>query len=143
MSPDTRHFIDVGQPLPLPKPLPLPLPVGQLYQASESLAKAIGAHDFSTIDSGQARVGDRWWLWQDHAMPASAASRLPPEVRAALTAQFDSLRLWTFITGVESNVVIVFCWALVPAGLTPGDLERDLRDATAVFDRMIKRMVLQ
>jgi hypothetical protein len=103
----------------------------------------IGGHDFSSIDGGQVRAGDRWWLWQDQMMPASAASRLPAEVREALAAEYDSLRLWIFITSVDAKVVMVFCTALVPRALAPADLDRELRPATAVFDRMIKRMVLK
>lgn len=142
-SPDGRHFIDISEPRALPKPLPLPFPVSQLDQAVQSLSKVIGAHDFTPVGGGQAKAGDRWWLWQDHVMPTSAATRLPPEVREAMRAEFDSLRLWIFITSVDAKAVMVFCWALTPRGLAPADLEKELRPATAVFDRMIKRMVLQ
>ena len=141
--PDGRHFVDISETRALPKPLPLPFPVGQLDQAVQSLAKVIGAHDFTPVGGGQAKAGDRWWLWQDHMMPATAATRLPPELRDAMTANFDRLRLWIFITTVDAKAVMVFCWALVPRGLAPADVERELRSATAVFDRMIKRMVLQ
>ena len=142
-SPDNRHFIDIREPRALPVPLPLPFPVMQLDQAIQSLSKVIGAHDFTPVGGGQARAFDRWWLWQDHMMPTSAATRLPAEVREALSAEFDSLRLWIFITSVDDKLVMVFCWALVPRGLAPADLERELRPATAVFDRLIKRMVLE
>jgi TonB family protein len=143
VSPNGRHFVNVSEPRPLPGPLPLPFPIAQLPQVNASFSKMIGGHDFSSIDGGQVRTGDRWWLWQDQLMPTTAALRLPPEVRDAMSAEFDSLRLWLFITDVDSKVVMVFCWALVPRGLAPADLERELRPATAVFDRMIKRMVLQ
>ena len=141
--PDGRHFVDVSEPRALPSPLPLPFPVAQLDQVTKSLSKVIGAHDFTPVGGGQARAGDRWWLWQDHEMPTSAASRLPADFRDALSAEFDSLRLWVFATSVDAKLVTVFCWALVPRGLAPADLERELRSATTVFDRMIKRMVLQ
>jgi hypothetical protein len=107
------------------------------------LSKVIGTHDFTPMGGGQARAFDRWWLWQDHMMPTSAASRLPPEARDAFSSEFDGLHLWLFITSVDAKTVQVFCWALVPRGLAPADLERELRSATAVFDRMIKRMSLE
>jgi TonB family protein len=141
--PDGRHFVDISEPRAVPNPLPLPFPVAQLDQVTQSLSKVIGAHDFMPVGGGQARAGDRWWLWQAHEMPTSAASRLPADFRDALSAEFDSLRLWIFVTSVDAKLVTVFCWALVPRGLAPADLDRELRSATAVFDRMIKRMVLQ
>jgi TonB family protein len=143
MSPGGRQFVQIGEPRALPKPIPLPLPVGQLDQAIQSLSKTIGTHDFRSIGGGQAKGGDRWWLWQDQTLPASATSRLPPDVRDVLNAEFDGMRLWIFVTSVDVSLVTVFCWALLPRGLAPADLERELRPATAVFDRMIKQMVLE
>jgi hypothetical protein len=142
-SPNGRHFVQISEPLPLPSPIPLPFPAGQIQQATESLSKVFASHSFRAMGGGQAFTGGRWWLWQDQMVPPSEVSRLPAEVRAASTAEFDSLRLWLFITGVESKGVIVFCWALVSRGLSEADVERELRPAAAVFDRMIKRMGLQ
>jgi TonB family protein len=143
MRPDGRHFLQISEPRPLPAPLPLPFPVTELERVTQSLYKVIGLHNFKAVGGGQALGGTRWWLWQDQQIPTSETSRLPPEVRDAMSAEFDGLRLWLFLTTVENQVVMVFCWALVPRGLSPADLEKDLRSATAVFDRVIKRMVLQ
>jgi TonB family protein len=143
VSPDGRHFVSIGQPFPLPGPVALPIPVGQLNQANLSFSRMIGGHDFSSIDGGQARTRDRWWLWQDQVMQTSQASRLAPDVRDAFSAEAEALRLWLFITFVDAKGITVFCTALVPHGLSPADLDRELRPAAAVFDRLIKRMVLQ
>jgi hypothetical protein len=144
LSPDGKHFAQISEPLPLPKPMPLPFAASQIRQTSESLSKVIGLHDFRGVGGGQALAGGRWWLWQDQIMPTGvAAPRLPAEVRDVLSAEIDSLRLWVFITDVNSNATMVFCWALVPRGLSEAEIEKDLRPATAVFARMIKRMVLQ
>jgi len=146
MSPTGRQFVQISEPQALPKPIPLPFPVDQIQRATESLSAVIGAHDFQSIGGGQALAAGRWWLWQDQFIPTTTAAsrlRLPPEIRDVFAAEVDSMHLWIFVTSVDTALVQVFCWALLPRGLTPADLDRELRPAAAVFDRMIKRMVLQ
>jgi TonB family protein len=110
-------------------------------RAGQSMATPAGVGKVMGV--GQARAGDRVWIWYDLQLPAFDADHLPPGLSAIAVDLFDTARLWTFVTTAGSQEVIVGCVALHPRGMSESDTQQDLRHAGAEFAAVLTRLSIQ
>lgn len=101
----------------------------------------IGGPGGNPLKSGQARVGGRLWFWLEISAPAGNLPELRPEIKDALTAEFDVARAWTFSTITNGRLLLVDFILLSPSAAAPDD--RIVTDAGQEFAALLQRVAIE
>jgi TonB family protein len=139
MSGDGRRAVMTGAAMKTPGPMMLPLPAERVDGFGKTMATMPTLKDGKLLASGQVQVGTQWWLWLEITPSSDTLNQMPPEMREALTGHdFSEMRLWSFVTGHDSEMVQIMLYDWLPE--TAADRDAELKSATSVFRVILSKM---
>lgn len=139
MSGDGRRVVMTGAAMKTPGPMIMPLPADRVEAFGKAMSAMPTAQKAPILASGQVQVGTQWWLWLELAPGSDHLNQMPPELREAFDKNdFSELRLWSFVTGHDSEMVQIMLYDWLPeAGI---DRDAELKNATSLFRVILSKM---
>jgi len=139
MGAQGRRMVMAGAAMKTPGPMMLPLPPSLIDGFGKNMAAAPAMQKATLRSSGQVQIGSKWWLWLELTPAADMLNQMPPEMREALAGHdFSEIRLWSFITGVDNEMVQIMMFDWLPSAAVESDVE--LRNATSTFRVILSKM---
>jgi len=124
-DPGGTRALTVTPPRPAPFRIEVPLSTGQLQQLTSTLAG--NPANVSLRASGQAQLADgRLWIWLELDGPVARGDWDLTPIDAL---DYESSRIWTFVTTAGGQFFTIQCGALFMRGATPAEREAQLTRA--------------
>jgi hypothetical protein len=134
--------IEIAEPIPTDFNFNVPATAEQLA-GSIKTGQANAPAGYVIEKAGQAKIGDRLWLWHEGRIPTFDASTSALYQEMLRRVPYRSARTWSFTTTPHSQLVRVYLAVLLPGETGAADINARTTDAGAVFRGILSSMAFE